>query len=126
MTLPTFVYDDECGFCSWWARTFAEQTDFGIVGFSSLTDEERNRLPDNYEDCAHLLTADAVFSCGAAVEEGLRRAGVVPEEILDFLGQFTDYPMYREWVYREAADRRDLWGFLLASDPPPRRDPGED
>lgn len=126
MTGATFVYDDACGFCSWWAVTFAERTDLGVVGFSALTDEERERLPEEYEDCAHLVTEEAVYSCGAAVEEGLRRGGLVPGEVFEFLGQFHDYPTYRERIYHEAADRRDLWGLLVSSDPPARREPGED
>lgn len=126
MTGATFVYDDACGFCSWWAKAFADHTELGIVGFSETTADERDRLPDDFEDCVHLLTDDAVYSCGAAVEEGLRRADLVPGEVFDFLGQFRDYPRYRERLYHEAADRRDVWGLLLSSDPPTRRDPGRD
>jgi predicted DCC family thiol-disulfide oxidoreductase YuxK len=122
----TFVYDDTCGFCSWWAQFFAERSSFGIVGFSELTDEERERLPEDYEDCAHFLRDGAVFSCGAAIEEGLRDAGVVPEELFDFLNNFSDYADYRERAYRKAADRRDAWGFFISEEPPARRDPGSD
>lgn len=119
----TFVYDDGCGFCSWWASFFARRTSLGLVGFSDLTDEERDRLPEDYEECAHLLTEEGVFSCGAAVEEGLVRTGALPEEVTTFLHQFTDYPDYRERLYRAAADRRDVWGFFISDEPPSRRDP---
>lgn len=119
----TFVYDDSCGFCAWWASLFARRTEMGIVGFSALTDAERDRLPEDYEDCAHLLTGDEVYSCGAAIEEGLVRAGVLPEDVPQFFHQFTDYPTYRERLYREAADRRDVWGFFVSEEPPERRDP---
>lgn len=121
----TFVYDDDCGFCSWWAQYFAGRSDLGLVGFSELTDEERERLPEDYEDCAHYLTDDAVYSCGAAIEEGLRDAGLVSGDVFDFLNQFSDYADYRELVYHEAADRRDVWGFFLSDEPPRRREPGE-
>lgn len=124
MVGPTIVYDDACGFCSWWAHIFADRTDLGVVGFSALTDEERDRLPDAYEDCVHLITEDEVYSCGAAIEQGLRRGGLVPGEVFDFLGQFHDYPTYRERLYREAAERRDLFGLLVSSEPPARREPG--
>jgi predicted DCC family thiol-disulfide oxidoreductase YuxK len=119
-----FVYDDDCGFCSWWAAFLARRTDLGIVGFSSLTDEERERLPEDYEACAHLLTDGRVYSCGEAVEEALARGGLVPSEPRTFLNQFADYGRLRERLYREAADRRDVWGQFLADDPPARREPG--
>jgi predicted DCC family thiol-disulfide oxidoreductase YuxK len=120
-----FVYDDACGFCSWWARFFANRTDMGIVGYSTLTDEERERLPADYEECIHYLTEEAVYSCGAAIEEPLREADLVPGELFDFLNQFGDYEHYRERAYREAADRRDAWGFFISEEPPARREPGE-
>jgi len=122
----TFVYDDDCGFCSWCAQFFAERSDLGLVGFSELTDEERARLPEEYEDCAHYLTDDEVYSCGAAIEEGLRDAGILPGDPFDLLNQFTDYEYYRERAYREAADRRNTWGLFVSGEPPARRDPGED
>jgi hypothetical protein len=119
-----FVYDDDCGFCTWCADLFDRRTDIGIVGFTELTDAERARLPDDYEDCAHLLTDGAVYSCGAAIEQGLALASGVPgsRELFDFLGQFEDYEQFREKAYREFADRRDLWGKLLRKEPPARED----
>lgn len=121
----TFVYDDDCGFCSWWAAFFAERSELGIVGFSELTDEERARLPDDWEDCTHLLTDDAVYSCGAAVEEALLRSESAPwaDELLRFLRGFDDYERLRERAYQEGADRRDVWGLLLSDEPPERRTP---
>jgi predicted DCC family thiol-disulfide oxidoreductase YuxK len=117
------VYDDDCGFCSWWAAVAAEHTDLGIVGFSALTDAERERLPEDYEDCAHLLTDDEVLSCGAAIEAVLDRLGVLPRELRLFLNQTVDYSPLRERLYREAADRRSLWGRLVSDEPPARREP---
>jgi predicted DCC family thiol-disulfide oxidoreductase YuxK len=117
------VYDDDCGFCSWWAAVAAEHTDLGIVGFSALTDAERERLPEDYEDCAHLLTDDEVLSCGAAIEVVLDRLGVLPRELRLFLNQTVDYSPLRERLYREAADRRSLWGRLVSDAPPARREP---
>jgi predicted DCC family thiol-disulfide oxidoreductase YuxK len=123
METATLVYDDDCGFCSWVAAFVAGRSEMGIVGFSQLTDEERERLPEDYEECVHLLTDDAVYSCGEATEVALERAGVLPSEVRAFLGQFADYGPLRERLYREAADRRDLWGRIVSSDPPARRDP---
>ncbi|WP_370518554.1 DCC1-like thiol-disulfide oxidoreductase family protein [Natronomonas sp. CBA1123] len=74
----TFVYDDDCGFCTWWADYFADKTTLEVVGFAELTDAQLERLPDDYEDCSHLLADDAVYSCGAAIEQALARADVPP------------------------------------------------
>lgn len=117
------VYDDDCGFCSWWAALAAEQTDLGIIGFDALRDDERERLPDDYEDCAHLLTGDEVRSCGAAIEAVLDRMGVIPRELRLFLNQTADYGPLRENLYRAAADRRSLWGKFVSEEPPARREP---
>ncbi|MFC6939471.1 DCC1-like thiol-disulfide oxidoreductase family protein [Salinirubellus sp. GCM10025818] len=122
-TQATLVYDDDCGFCSWVASFVARRTEMGIVGFSELTDEEREPLPADYEECVHLVTEDAVYSCGEATERALERAGVLPREARTFLNQFADYGPLRERLYREAADRRDVWGLLVSAEPPTRREP---
>ena len=123
METATLVYDDDCGFCSWVAAFVADRSEMGIVGFSELTEAERERLPEDYEECVHLLTDEGVYSCGEATEMALERAGVLPREIRTFLNQFADYGRLRERLYREAADRRDVWGTFVTSDPPARREP---
>lgn len=125
--METFVYDDECGFCTWWAGLIADRTDEGVVGFSALTEAERKRLPEDWEECAHLLTDDAVYSCGAAIEQALVRADLVPHELLDALGFLVpDYERKRERLYRWVAERRAFWGHVVYAEPPARRDPGSD
>jgi predicted DCC family thiol-disulfide oxidoreductase YuxK len=121
----TLVYDDDCGFCSWCATVVARRSEMGIVGFSELTDEERARLPGDYEECVHVLTEEAVYSCGEAVEFAMERSGLLPAEARTFLRQFADYGRLRERLYREAADRRDTWGAVVSTDPPSRRAPRE-
>lgn len=118
MTDDVFVYDDDCGFCTWWADFFAQRTDLEIVGFADLTDEHLEQLPDEYESCSHLLTDRTVYSCGAAIEQALVRADLPPgsKQIVDFLGQFEDYNRFRERAYRELADRRGLWGQFVSKD----------
>lgn len=121
----TFVYDDDCGFCTWWAKFAVKQTDMRVLGFSDLSGDERERLPDDWEDCAHLLTDDRVFSCGAAIEELLVRTDVAlpgSGELVGFLRQFRDYERLRERLYREAADRRDVWGIFVSEDEHVKRD----
>jgi len=92
----TLVYDDDCGFCTWWADYFDERTALRIVGFSDLTDELRARLPDDYEACSHLVTDDAVYSCGASIEEALTRTDVggPVDDVVEFLRQFEDYERF--------------------------------
>ena len=125
---PTFVYDDDCGFCTWWADQFARRTDLQVVGFAELDDGLRERLPADYADCAHLVTDDAVYSCGAAIEEALVRTeeGAEARHLVDFLRQFDDYTDLRERAYRFAADRRDTLGLVVSKTPPARRDRDDD
>ena len=129
MSVETFVYDDECGFCTWCAQQLLDHSDLDVVGFSQLTDAERDRLPDDWEDGAHLLTDDAVYSFGEAIEQAFARSEVAPpgtDDTFGFLRQFRDYNRLRETLYREAADRRDLWGMLLRQDDPIRRSESDD
>ena len=115
---PQLVYDDDCGFCTWTAAWAVRNGVFEPVGFSELTPEQRARLPDEWEDCAHLLTDDAVYSCGKATEEILVRIDEIPAEPFRFLSGFADYERIREDVYRWVADRRDLWGKVVSADGP--------
>ena len=128
MGAETFVYDDECGFCTWCAQQLVDHSDLDVVGFSDLTDAERERLPEDWEDGAHLLTDDEVYSFGEAIEQAFARSEIAPpatDDTLGFLRQFRDYNRLRETLYREAADRRDLWGLLLRQEDPVRRSEGE-
>ena len=111
-----FVYDGECGFCTWWADYFARRTDLEMVRYAELSDELRERLPGDYEDCSHLVTDDAVYSCGAATERALARADVPPgaDDLFGFLRNFEDYERVRERLYREVADRRDALGQFVS------------
>ena len=115
---PKLVYDDDCGFCTWSAAMALKYGAFEPVGFSELTATERARLPDEYEDCAHLLTDDTVYSCGRAAEAVLAHVESVPAEPFDFLRGFSDYQRLREDAYRWVADRRDLLGTVVSTDGP--------
>ena len=115
---PRFVYDDDCGFCTWWAEFFAEHADLELVGFGEMDEELRRKLPEEYEDCAHLVTDDAVYSCGAAIEKALALSDVgrPVRPIFDVFNESEAYANLRERTYREVADRRALWGRYLSSD----------
>ena len=74
---PRLVYNDDCGFCKWAVRWLLRFGEFDPVGYGELTPDEKARLPDEYDDCMHLLTDDAVYSCGEAFEQCLVRTGRV-------------------------------------------------
>ena len=120
MTAPQLVYDDDCGFCTWAARRVAERSDVELVGFSELTSDLLARLPDDYEECAHFVTDDAVYSCGESVEQALLRteAGTDLEPVVGLLSGFDEYDSLRERGYRVVADNRGLFGQFLSADPP--------
>ncbi|MFC7082445.1 DCC1-like thiol-disulfide oxidoreductase family protein [Halorussus caseinilyticus] len=123
----TLVFDDDCGFCTWWADFFANRSNFRVVGFTELTDEERGRLPDDYEECAHLLTDDEVYSCGESLEQAFVRSAVGEDfrPVVRFLRNFEDYEHLREALYREIADRRGDLGVVVSKTPPAREQSDE-
>lgn len=123
MTDATLVYDDDCGFCTWWAEFLAERSDVRVVGFSDLTPDLRAELPDEYENCSHFVTDDGVYSCGASIEEAFVRTDIGRDvgSLVEFLRNFEDYERLRERSYRRVADNRSLWGRLLSKTPPARR-----
>ncbi|MFC4447649.1 DCC1-like thiol-disulfide oxidoreductase family protein [Halorussus aquaticus] len=120
MSDATLVYDDDCGFCTWWADFFERRSDLRIVGFSQLTDEQRERLPDDYEECSHLLADGEVYSCGESLEQALVRSEVRDDltQVVRFLRNFEDYDRLRENVYRQVADHRGLLGQVVSKTPP--------
>jgi len=122
MSEAIFVYDDDCGFCTWWAEFFEERTDLRTVGFSALDDTLRERLPADYESCSHLVTDDRVYSCGASIEEAFLRTdvGTVARPAVSRLRRVGSYRTVRERGYRHGADRRGLLGRLLSKSPPAR------
>ena len=118
---PTFVYDDDCGFCTWWADQFARRTDLRIVGFAALDDDLQERLPADYANCAHLVTDDAVYSCGAAIERTLELDFPVLEPVFGALRAVPGYAALRERLYRWGADNRATLAKLARDDPPARQ-----
>ncbi|UPW01144.1 DUF393 domain-containing protein [Halorussus gelatinilyticus] len=122
MSDATLVYDDDCGFCTWWADFFERRSDLEVVGFSELTDDQRTRLPDDYETCSHLLADGEVYSCGESLEQALVRSDVADElgPLVGFLRNFADYEELRESAYRAVADHRGELGSVVSKTPPAR------
>jgi predicted DCC family thiol-disulfide oxidoreductase YuxK len=118
-----FVYDDDCGFCTWWAELFEDRAGLRIVGFSELSPALRERLPDEYETCSHLVTDENVYSCGASVEEALLRTdpGSSVRPAVERLQSVDRYRNLREWAYRRGANNRAVWGNVVSKTPPARK-----
>jgi len=114
---PALVYDDDCGFCTWWAEFVGDRSDLRLVGFTELSEDLIERLPEDYETCAHLVTEETVYSCGAAAEEALVRTeqGREARPLVEFLRGFEDYERTRERLYRLGADNRDVFGQFLSA-----------
>jgi predicted DCC family thiol-disulfide oxidoreductase YuxK len=115
---PRLVFDDHCGFCTWSANFAARHGDVELVGFEELSPDQTARLPEDWETCAHLLTDDAVYSCGAAVEATLKRDFRWLRPVFGALNAIPGYESLREKLYRWGADRRDWWGKLVREEPP--------
>ena len=123
--VPKLVYDDTCHFCTWSATFAVRRSDIQPVklsevqaGDSRLSDFEREHLPDGYEECAQLITENAVYSCGAATEESLVLAGVLPRRLVEFLRRFETYGRLREKFYHTLSNNRDIVANVLGRDPP--------
>lgn len=112
------VYDDECRFCTWAAALAVRRSNLEPVGMAWLTDEERERLPHDYEECAQLITDEAVYSCGEATEQALVRAGILPEELVDSLRRYAAYIGLREGVYHFMSNHTDVWANVLHEEAP--------
>lgn len=117
------VYDDDCGFCTWWADALAERADLELVGFSELEAPLRDRLPENYEGCSHLLADGTRYSCGASIEEALARSdlGGPARPAIERLRTLEPYNDLREWGYRRVSGNRSFWGRLVSKAPPASR-----
>ncbi|ELY92978.1 hypothetical protein C483_06600 [Natrialba hulunbeirensis JCM 10989] len=126
METPTLVYDDDCGFCTWWADYLTSQSSIRLVGFSELdqTPELRAALPEQYEDCSHLVTEDGVHSCGESIEQAFLRAdiGGPVQDLVRFVHHFEEYQQVRDHGYEWVANNRDLLGNYLSKTPPARAD----
>jgi len=107
---PKLVYDDDCGFCTWCARWAVRIAPVEAVGFSDLTADQQAMLPDDWEECAHLVVGRTVYSCGEAIEQTLARSNVPTSVALGMLRSVPGYAEARERGYRWAADNRDRWG----------------
>lgn len=120
MPNPTLVYDDACGFCTWAADLIARHAEVRVVGFSRLNDDLQTRLPPDFEECAHFVTDDTVYSCGEAVETALFHTELALEvrPVVEFARNFEEYRSFRERCYQFVADNRGRFGTVVSMNPP--------
>lgn len=112
-TEPILVYDDECGICTRAATFIDRRADVDIVAFSDVTPDIRESLPTDFEECAHLVTAEQTYSCGEAIERAYERTGSPPSRVLPLFRRIPGYRHIREFVYRVIAGHRPLIARLL-------------
>lgn len=110
---PTLVYDDDCGICTRAAQFVDRRAAIDIAGFSELTDDLRARLPVDYEECAHFVTDETTYSCGAAMERAYERTNLLPSQLFPLFRRVPGYKFAREYVYRIVASNRPLISRLL-------------
>lgn len=122
--IPKLVYDDDCPYCTWSTVFAVRRSNIQPVRLSrvregrSRLDDERDRLPDGYEECAQLITEDEVYSCGAAMEQSLVLTGTLPSDLVGFLRQFEGYNRLRETVYHLVSDNRGAMANVVSREPP--------
>jgi len=122
MTRPTIVYDDDCGFCTWSAEYADAHGNFHLLGFSDLTPAERDRLPENYEECMHVFDGDDTYSCGEAAEfvaSHLNTAEGTAARAFETLPEGVRSRV-RDPAYRFIAEHRDWFGKVKSKTPPAR------
>ncbi|MDX1744619.1 MAG: DCC1-like thiol-disulfide oxidoreductase family protein [Halobacteriales archaeon] len=108
MARSRLVYDDDCGFCTRAAETIGRRSTIELVPFSAVTDDLRTALPPNWRECAHLVTDDRIYSCGAAMEEAAARAGIVSPRLVRALRRVPGHDAVLETGYRLIAANRPL------------------
>lgn len=117
------VYDDDCGFCTWAACWIVEHgADVELVAFSALSAADRERLPPDWERCAHLLTERGRYSCGEAMTRAYERSDLPLSGLLPYLRRVPGFATARELGYRVVAANRDWFGRHVGSREPPTGD----
>lgn len=111
---PVLVYDDDCGVCTRAAVWVAERSRVRLRGFSELSHDERDRLPADWRECAHLLIDGEVYSCGEAMQRAFELTGHPLTGVAKPLRGVPGYQRALELGYRTVADRRSLVGRLLS------------
>ena len=123
MAPARLLYDDDCGFCTWSAFLVADRaTDVELVGFSELSAADRERLPPDWEACAHLFVGESRYSCGDAMVRAYAHTDLPLAGLVPYLQRVPGFGLLREAAYRVVAANRDWFGRHVASLRPPSRE----
>lgn len=85
-----------------------------VTGYSDADSALIDRLPEDWERCAHLVTDDAVFSCGEAMELAYLQTDHWGTGIVLVGRTIPGYSTLREVGYRVFANNRPLVGRLMS------------
>ena len=110
MARSRLVYDDDCGFCTRAAFLVADRgADVELVAFSELTPADVERLPPDWERCAHLLTEEGRYSCGEAMTRAYELTDLPLAWLLPHLRRIPGFATVRELAYRVVANNRPFF-----------------
>lgn len=112
MDRPHLVYDDDCTFCTCSANFVVRHAPVKLVPFSAVDSELTDRLPAEWESCAHLLTAETTYSCGSAMTRAYELTDLPGSGLFPVLRQIPGWATIRETGYRLLAAHRERLGFL--------------
>jgi predicted DCC family thiol-disulfide oxidoreductase YuxK len=121
MARPLIVYDDGCNFCTWIAERAVGYGPFEIVGITDVGDlpaDQRERLPEDFEECSQFVTDEAVYSCGESAERVLSRMILLSAPVFAAFRKVPGYASFREELYHLVSNNRPWLEELLHSDPP--------
>lgn len=110
---PVLVFDDECGVCTDSAKWLQDNGPITPLGFTDVSPEIEDQLPGDWQSCAHLITDNHVYSCGAAMEEAFLQSNHWLRNIVLWLRLFPGYGFIRESVYRHFAQNRNRYGSVI-------------
>lgn len=117
------VYDDDCGFCTWSAIHVGEHApDVELVAFSALSDADKQRLPPDWERCAHLFVGAERYSCGEAMTRAYELTDLPLAWLPRYLRRIPGFAIVREAGYRVVAANRDWFGRHVGSREPPMKE----
>lgn len=120
MNRVRLVYDDDCGFCTWAALLVADHApDVELLAFSDLEPADRERLPPDWERCAHLLVDGERYSCGDAMTRAYERTDLPLAWLVPSLRRIPGFPTVREAAYRVVAANRDWFARHVGRADPP-------
>lgn len=80
----TLVYDSDCGFCTDVSIWVAQNGSYKLCSFSHLSDEQKELLPEDYMECAHIIAeSGGVYSCESAAWHAVRE--IFGREVADLI-----------------------------------------